>query len=103
MVRLRLLRDTAYAVLIALVGLLLVASSYAPSSASTRTLPPGGTDWDYQPGGTRPVPARVGIVVLAVEYAATSFRKACRNWSDRIAVVRRDVNLTRHGLRRWCG
>jgi hypothetical protein len=43
-----------------------------------------------------------GSHVLAVEYLGTSFRKACRNWSDRIAVVRRDVNLTRHGLRRWC-
>jgi len=256
---------TAYAVLAALVALLLVASSYAPSYAATRTLPPVGTDWDYQLGGNRPVPAHVGIVerdrlaaplsgaynvcyvngfqtqveqkgfwhrhwslvlkdagrpvvdsvwgewlldtrtrakrhallkiigawtqrcaddgfdavefdnldsfsrshhlltradnkkyaallvrrahtaglaaaqknwgewdgtsvgfdfavaeqcaqfsecasyvdhygshVLAVEYLGTSFRKACRNWSDRIAVVRRDVNLTRHGLRRWC-
>ena len=24
------------------------------------------------------------------------------HWSDRIAVVRRDVDLTRHGVRRWC-
>jgi hypothetical protein len=43
-----------------------------------------------------------GRHVLAVEYRAKWFRKACRNWSDRIAVVRRDVDLTRHGVRRWC-
>jgi hypothetical protein len=43
-----------------------------------------------------------GRHVLAVEYHAKAFGRACRSWSDRIAVVRRDVNLTRHGLRRWC-
>lgn len=46
--------------------------------------------------------AHYGRHVLAVEYRAKFFRKACRNWSDRIAVVRRDVDLTRHGVRRWC-
>ena len=40
--------------------------------------------------------------VLAVEYGDKAFRRACRNWCDRIAVVRRDVDLTRHGVRRWC-
>jgi hypothetical protein len=40
--------------------------------------------------------------VLAVEYRAKAFRRTCRHWSDRIAVVRRDVDLTRTGLRRWC-
>jgi hypothetical protein len=43
-----------------------------------------------------------GRHVLAVEYHDTSFQRACRHWADRIAVVRRDVNLTRHGTRRWC-
>ena len=43
-----------------------------------------------------------GDHVLAVEYRAQAFRRACANWSDRIAVVRRDVDLTRHGVRRWC-
>ncbi len=44
-----------------------------------------------------------GDHVLAVEYRAKAFRRTCRHWSDRIAVVRRDVDLTRHGVRRWCG
>jgi hypothetical protein len=43
-----------------------------------------------------------GSHVLAVEYHDASFARACRDWADRIAVVRRDVNLTRHGTRRWC-
>jgi hypothetical protein len=43
-----------------------------------------------------------GRHVLAVEYHGKAFRKACRRWSDTIAVVRRDVDLTRHGVRRWC-
>ena len=30
--------------------------------AGRSTLPPTGTDWDYQLGGARPVPAHVGIV-----------------------------------------
>jgi hypothetical protein len=46
--------------------------------------------------------AHYGRHVLAVEYRDKAFRAACRNWSDRIAVVRRDVDLTRHGVRRWC-
>jgi len=40
--------------------------------------------------------------VLAVEYSDKAFHRACRTWSDRIAVVRRDVDLTAHGVRRWC-
>ena len=32
--------------------------------------------------------------VLAVEYGDKAFHRACRNWSDTIAVVRRDVDLT---------
>jgi hypothetical protein len=43
-----------------------------------------------------------GRHVLAVEYHDASFARACRDWADRTAVVRRDVNLTRHGTRRWC-
>ena len=43
-----------------------------------------------------------GDRVLDVEYRARAFRRACRSWSDRISVVRRDVDLTRHGVRRWC-
>jgi Glycoside-hydrolase family GH114 len=46
--------------------------------------------------------AHYGRHVLAVEYRAKAFRKACRTWSDTIAVVRRDVDLTRNGVRRWC-
>lgn len=44
-----------------------------------------------------------GRHVLAVEYHDQAFRRACAQWGDRIAVVRRDVDLTRHGVRRWCG
>jgi Glycoside-hydrolase family GH114 len=43
-----------------------------------------------------------GSHVLAVEYHAKAFRKACRRWSDKITVVRRDVDLTKRGLRHWC-
>ena len=42
-----------------------------------------------------------GHEVLAVEYRARAFRWTCRHFGDRIAVVRRDVDLTRHGIRRW--
>jgi hypothetical protein len=40
--------------------------------------------------------------VLAVEYHAKAFRRACADWSTQMAIVRRDVDLTRHGVRRWC-
>jgi hypothetical protein len=43
-----------------------------------------------------------GHHVLAVEYRARAFGWTCRHFGDRIAVVRRDVDLTRHGVRRWC-
>jgi hypothetical protein len=46
--------------------------------------------------------AHYGRHVLAVEYADGPFHRACRRWSDRIAVVRRDVDLTAQGVRRWC-
>ncbi len=46
--------------------------------------------------------AHYGTHVLAVEYADKAFHRACRNWGDTLAVVRRDVDLTRDGVRRWC-
>jgi hypothetical protein len=46
--------------------------------------------------------AHYGRHVLAVEYHDKAFRRACAHWSDRMAVVRRDVDLTKHGTRRWC-
>ena len=42
-------------------GAVLLVALAAPSYAAV-TLPPTGTDWDYQLGGTRPVPHHVGIV-----------------------------------------
>jgi hypothetical protein len=43
-----------------------------------------------------------GELVLDVEYGKKGFRRACRNWDDTIAVVRRDLGLTPKGLRKWC-
>jgi hypothetical protein len=43
-----------------------------------------------------------GRHVLAVEYHDNAFARACARWSTKIAIVRRDVDLTRHGVRRWC-
>lgn len=43
-----------------------------------------------------------GRHVLAVEYTRRDFKRACRTVADRIAVVRRDVALSTHGVRRWC-
>jgi hypothetical protein len=43
-----------------------------------------------------------GAHVLAVEYHDRAFRWTCQHFGDRIAVVRRDVDLTKHGVRRWC-
>lgn len=40
--------------------------------------------------------------VLAVEYDAPSFRRACARWADEVAVVRRDRAVTPRGVRRWC-
>jgi Glycoside-hydrolase family GH114 len=40
--------------------------------------------------------------VLDVEYRAKPFRRACAQWNTKMAVVRRDVDLTRDGVRRWC-
>lgn len=46
--------------------------------------------------------AHYGRHVLAVEYRDKPFAKSCGAWSDTIAVVRRDVDLTSTGVRRWC-
>jgi hypothetical protein len=46
--------------------------------------------------------AHYGRHVLAVEYHDRAFRRTCARWSQVISVVRRDVELTRHGVRRWC-
>jgi hypothetical protein len=43
-----------------------------------------------------------GPHVLAVEYHRKAFRRACAAWSTKMAIVRRDVDLTKHGVRRWC-
>jgi hypothetical protein len=43
-----------------------------------------------------------GRHVLAVEYHPKAFRRACADWSPKIAFVRRDVDLTTDGVRRWC-
>ena len=47
--------------------------------------------------------AHYGRQVLAVEYGDRAFGRTCRGWGSMIAVVRRDVDLTPHGVRRWCG
>lgn len=46
--------------------------------------------------------ASYGRHVLAVEYRDRAFRRACRRWGGTISVVRRDVDLTAGGVRRWC-
>lgn len=43
-----------------------------------------------------------GDLVLAVEYRARDFRWTCARYGDRLAVVRRDRELTPGGIRRWC-
>jgi len=43
-----------------------------------------------------------GRHVLAVEYRRKPFQRACSHWSPKIAVVRRDVPLSKDGVRRWC-
>lgn len=44
-----------------------------------------------------------GDSVLPVEYARRPFRRGCRDWGDRLPVLRRDVALRAGGIRRWCG
>ena len=43
-----------------------------------------------------------GSHVLAVEYQAKPFARACRNWSDTFAIVRRDMPLAADGVRQYC-
>lgn len=40
--------------------------------------------------------------VLAVEYRRRDFRWTCEHVGDRLAVVLRDLALSRSGVRRWC-
>lgn len=46
--------------------------------------------------------AHYGRRVLVIEYRDADFAKACERWGDRLAVVRRDLALSRTGVRRWC-
>jgi hypothetical protein len=43
-----------------------------------------------------------GPRVLAVEYRDPAFRKACREYGGRIALVRRDYAVSPRGVRRFC-
>ncbi|WP_432479597.1 endo alpha-1,4 polygalactosaminidase [Nocardioides sp. GXQ0305] len=43
-----------------------------------------------------------GDRVLPVEYRRRPFRHACRDWAERLPVLRRDVALASDGTRRWC-
>jgi len=43
-----------------------------------------------------------GDLVLAVEYRRRPFRQTCREWGDRLSVLRRDLALAVDGRRRWC-
>jgi hypothetical protein len=46
--------------------------------------------------------AAYGGHVLAVEYTDRSFDWTCAHFGDRLSVVRRDVALSVHGVRRYC-
>jgi hypothetical protein len=43
-----------------------------------------------------------GPRVVAVEYRDVDLAAACAGWADKIAIVRRDLNLSPTGVRRWC-
>lgn len=43
-----------------------------------------------------------GNRVLVIEYRQVDFAKTCTRWGSRLAVVLRDRNLSRTGLRRFC-
>lgn len=43
-----------------------------------------------------------GSDVLAIEYTARGFRRACAEVGALVSVVRRDVGVTPGGIRRWC-
>jgi hypothetical protein len=46
--------------------------------------------------------ASYGRRVLVIEYRKRDFRRACRQYADALAIVLRDRDLTRDGVRRWC-
>ncbi|KQY63627.1 MULTISPECIES: endo alpha-1,4 polygalactosaminidase [unclassified Nocardioides] len=46
--------------------------------------------------------AHYGRRVLVVEYRDRDFRRACHNQGRRLSVLRRDLALSRTGVRRWC-
>jgi hypothetical protein len=46
--------------------------------------------------------ATYGEHVLVVEYRRKDFRWTCRHFGDQLSVVRRDVDLSPKGVRRWC-
>lgn len=43
-----------------------------------------------------------GDQVLVIEYRARDFATTCREYGDLLAVVRRDLDLSPDGVRRWC-
>jgi len=43
-----------------------------------------------------------GSRVLDVEYRDADLAAACERWAGRISIVRRDLNLSPTGVRRWC-
>ena len=43
-----------------------------------------------------------GDQVLAIEYRARDFRRACDAYGDRLPIVLRDLDLTPGGIHRWC-
>lgn len=46
--------------------------------------------------------ADFGEAVLAIEYRAQDFRRACAEHGDEWAIVLRDLDLTPAGVHRWC-
>ncbi|MDN4162788.1 endo alpha-1,4 polygalactosaminidase [Nocardioides abyssi] len=46
--------------------------------------------------------AAYGRRVVAVEYRAQDFRRACRRWGSRLPVVLRDLAVSPTGVRRFC-
>jgi hypothetical protein len=43
-----------------------------------------------------------GDQVLAIEYRARDFRRACAAYGDRLPIVLRDLNLSPGGVHQWC-
>ncbi len=43
-----------------------------------------------------------GDQVLAIEYRARDFRRACDDYGDLLPIVLRDRDLTPGGVHRWC-